>query len=136
MANVFYGIATNGGTHFYQNTAPTSALADKLLDDRLKALTTADANDFLYAWESSRGYDPEPKLDRIKARVLVINAADDERNPPETGVTEAAVKRIKDAKIHLIPASGETRGHATTGNAKFYAKELGELLATAPKRAM
>lgn len=136
VANVFFGIATNGGTLAFQKAAPTAALADKLLDDRLKALTPADANDFLYAWESSRDYDPEPKLDRIKARVLVINAADDERNPPETGITEAAVKRIKDAKIHLIPASVDTRGHATTGMAKFYKKELAELLASAPKRGM
>ncbi len=136
VANVFYGIATNGGTLAFQKAAPTAALANKLLDDRLKALTPADANDFLYAWDSSRDYDPESKLDRIKARVLVINAADDERNPPETGVTEAAVKRIKDARIHLIPASEETRGHATTGMAKFYKDALAELLRTAPRRTM
>ncbi len=37
--------------------------------------------------------------------LLAINAADDERNPPETGVTEAAVRRIKNGKIYLIPAS-------------------------------
>jgi homoserine O-acetyltransferase len=136
VANVFYGIATNGGTLAFQKATPTAALANKRLDDRLKALTTADANDFLYAWDSSRDYDPEPKLDRIKARVLVINAADDERNPPETGITEAAVKKIKDAKIHLIPASAETRGHGTTGMAKFYKQELAELLASAPRRGM
>ena len=133
---MFYGIATNGGTLAFQQAAPTAALANKLLDDRLKALSGADTNDFLYAWDSSRDYDPEPRLDRIKARVLVINAADDERNPPETGITENAVKRIKDAKIHLIPWGPDSRGHATTGNAKLYAKELGELLATAPKKTM
>jgi len=136
VANVFYGIATNGGTLAYQQMAPTREAADKLLDDRLKSLSTADTNDFLYAWDSSRDYDPEPKLERIKARVLVINAADDERNPPETGITEAALKKIKDVKLHLIPASTETRGHGTTGNAKFYANELAELLRTAPKKTM
>jgi homoserine O-acetyltransferase len=68
--------------------------------------------------------------------VLAINAADDERNPPETGVTEAAVKRIKNGKIYLIPASNETRGHLTTGNAKFYAEQVKELLATTPQKTM
>ena len=68
--------------------------------------------------------------------MLAINAADDERNPPETGVTEAAVKRIKNGKIYLIPASNETRGHLTTGNAKFYAQQLRELLQTAPQKTM
>ena len=52
--------------------------------------------------------------------LLAINAADDERNPPETGVTDAALKRVKNGKLYLIPASTETRGHLTTGNAKFY----------------
>ncbi len=47
--------------------------------------------------------------------MLAINAADDERNPPETGVTDAALKRIKNAMLLLIPASTETRGHLTTG---------------------
>jgi homoserine O-acetyltransferase/O-succinyltransferase len=135
-ATVFYAIATNGGTLAFQKAAPTREAADKLLDARLKAPFNADANDFVYAWDSSRDYDPSPKLDRIKAAVLAINAADDERNPPETGLMVDALKRIPNAKLHLIPASEETRGHATTGMAKFYKKELEALLKTAPKRAM
>ena len=72
----------------------------------------------------------------IEATLLAINAADDERNPPETGVTDAALKRIKNGRLFLIPASTDTRGHLTTGNAKFYKKQLEELLQTAPQRAM
>ena len=44
--------------------------------------------------------------------------------------------RIKNHKIHMIPASVDTRGHGTTGMAKFYKKELQELLASAPRKAM
>jgi homoserine O-acetyltransferase len=73
-------------------------------------------------------------LERITAPLLLINAADDERNPPETGVTEAAMKRVKNGRLLLIPASEYTRGHATTGMAKFYAKELQEFLQAAPRR--
>ena len=94
-AAVFFNLATNGGTLAFQKMAPTREAADKLLDQRLAALTNADANDYLYQWESSGDYDPSPGLGRIKAAVLVINAADDERNPPETGLTEAALKQIK-----------------------------------------
>ena len=61
VANVFYGIATNGGTLAYQKVAPTRELADKLLDERLAAPFTADANDFLYQWDSSRDYNPSPR---------------------------------------------------------------------------
>ena len=131
-----YGIASAGGTLAYQTLAPTAAKADKMVDDRLKTAITADANDFIYQWESSRDFNPSAGLEKIEATLLLINAADDERNPPETGITDAAMKRIRNGKLYLIPASPETRGHLTTGNAKFYARQLQELLQTAPQRAM
>jgi homoserine O-acetyltransferase len=136
LASVFFGIATSGGTLNYQKVAPTSAQADKLVDGRLAAPMTADANDFLWAWGSSADYDAAPMLERIEAPVLAINAADDERNPPETGIEAAALKRVKNAKLYLIPASEETRGHGTTGMAKFYSRQLEDFLQTAPRRAM
>lgn len=131
-AAVFYNLATNGGTLAIQKAAPTREAADKLLDQRLAALTKADANDYLYQWDASGDYDPSPGLGRIKAAVLVINAADDERNPPETGLTEAALKQIKSARLFLIPASEQTRGHGTTAMAKFYKQPLTELLQGTP----
>jgi homoserine O-acetyltransferase len=133
LANVFYATATSGGTLAYQKLAPTREQADKIIDERLAAPFEADANDFIYAWESSGDYDPTPLLERIKAPLLLINAADDERNPPETGITEAAMKRAKNERLLLIPASEDTRGHATTGMAKFYAKELQAFLQSAPR---
>ncbi len=131
-----YGIASAGGTLAYQALAPTAAKADKMVDERLAAPVTADANDFIYQWEASHDYNPSDRLERVEAALLVINSADDERNPPETGITEAALKRVKNGRLYLIPASSETRGHLTTGNAKFYAEQIRQLLQTAPKRAM
>ncbi len=134
-ASVFYALATAGGTLNYQKQAPNRAQADKVVEARLAAATTADANDFLWQWQSSGDYDPSPDLEKIEARVLAINAADDERNPPETGLTDAAMKRIKDGKLLLIPASEQSSGHSTTGNAKFYAAAIRDLLATAPQKS-
>ncbi|MBN8945030.1 MAG: alpha/beta fold hydrolase [Rhizobiales bacterium] len=136
VANVFFGIATSGGSLAYQKAAPTSTLADKLLDERLAAPFTADANDFLYQWESSRDYNPSPGLDRIKAQLLAINSADDERNPPETGIMERELARIGNARLYLIPASEETRGHGTTGMARFWKQQLQDFLRAVPRRAM
>jgi homoserine O-acetyltransferase len=136
LASVFFGIATNGGTLNYQKLAPTREKADKLVDARLASPMTADANDFLWQWGSSADFDPAPELEKIEATVLAINAADDERNPPETGVTLEALKRVKNGRLYLILASDETAGHGTTGNAKFYAKELKKLLEEAPRRGM
>jgi homoserine O-acetyltransferase len=131
-----FAIATTGGTLAFQAQAPTAAKADKIVDDRLATPITADANDFLYQWEASHDYDPSAGLEKIEAATLLINAADDERNPPETGITEAAMKRVKNGKLFLIPASAQTRGHSTTGAASFYAQPLRELLQSAPQRTM
>lgn len=136
LASVFFAIATNGGTLNFQKQAPTRALADKVVDARLAAPMTADANDFLWQWGSSGDYDAAPNLAKIEATLLAINAADDERNPPETGLTEAAIKQVKNGRLLLIPASEQSSGHGTTGSAKFYAKQLQDLLQTAPQRAM
>lgn len=134
IANVYFGIATSGGTVAFQTMAPTREAADKLLAERLNAAFNADANDFMYQWDASRDYDPSPKLEAIKAPLLAINSADDERNPPETGIMERELKRLPKAKLLLIPASAETRGHGTTGLAKFWAKDLAAWLAEIPRR--
>jgi homoserine O-acetyltransferase len=135
-ASITFGIATAGGTLNYQTLAPTGAAADKMIEDRLKAPFVADANDFLYQWESSHDYNPSADLEKIEATLLAINAADDERNPPETGLMDSALKRIRNAKLLLIPASKDSKGHLTTGDAKFYKQQLQELLQTAPQRTM
>jgi homoserine O-acetyltransferase/O-succinyltransferase len=133
-ALVYYGVATNGGTQAWQRLAPTRAAADKMLTDRLAAASPIDANDLLYQYDASRDYNPSPKLDEIRAQVLAINAADDERNPPELGIMERELARIKSVKFYLIPASDQTRGHGTYMIAKLWTKQLSEFLVTVPNR--
>jgi homoserine O-acetyltransferase/O-succinyltransferase len=127
-----YQIATGGGTLGYQTLVPTATQADKMVDERLAAPVTADANDFVYQWEASHDQrDGEDRGDAAgdQCRRRRAQSAGDRRH-------EAAVKRIKNGKIYLIPASTETRGHLTTGNAKFYAQSLRDLLQSAPQRTM
>lgn len=133
FASVFFGIATAGGSQRYQKIAGTREAADKLLDARLSAKFAPDANDVLYQWDSSRDFNPAG-LEKIEAHVLAINAADDERNPPETGVMDREIRKVKNGRVFLIPASEETAGHLTTGSAKWYRKELGEFLQSVPRR--
>jgi homoserine O-acetyltransferase len=134
FASVFYGIGTNGGDQALFRAAPTREKADQLLDGRLKALFRLDANDVLYQWDSSRDYNPSPGLERIQAALLAINSADDERNPPELGIMERELKRVKNGRLLLIPGSDQTAGHGTTGQAKWWAQELAALLRNAPQR--
>lgn len=133
FASVFYNFASNGGNQALQKATPTRALADQLLDQRLKAAFNGDANDHLYQWDSSRDYNPSAGLDRIGATLLAINSADDERNPPETGTLEREIKRVKNGRIFLIPASEQTAGHGTTFQARFWKQQLTDLLQKAPR---
>jgi homoserine O-acetyltransferase len=135
LASVFFAVGTNGGNQGLYKAAPTREKADQLLQQRLSAPFRGDANDHLYQWDSSRDYNPSPGLERIRAVLLAINSADDERNPPELGVLEREIKRVKNGRAFLIPASDQTAGHGTTGQAKFWKKELAEVLQSAPRRA-
>ena len=136
IANVVYATGTNGGDLAYQRLAPTREAADKMVDQRLGAPYTMDTNDFIYQWQSSADYNPEPDLEKIKAQVLVVNSADDERNPVATGLLDAAMKKVRNGKVFMIPASPTTGGHGTTGGmAKLYAEEVRKLIETAPRLA-
>jgi homoserine O-acetyltransferase len=136
LASVFMGVATSGGTLAYQALAPTRAKADAMINERLAAPPPNDANDFIYQWEASRDYNPAPDLDKIIAPLLAINSADDERNPPETGLLTQALAHVAHGQILLIPASAETRGHGTTGMARFWKQKLADFLDSLPKQPM
>jgi homoserine O-acetyltransferase len=134
IASVFFDIATNNGSMAHAKNAPTRLEADKFLDERLARPFTADANDLLYLWDSSRDYDASAGLENIRAALFAVNSADDERYPAETGILERALKRVKNGRSYLIPASTETRGHGTTGMAKFWKQQVGNWLETISQR--
>ncbi len=133
FASVFYGAATIGGNQGLYKVAATRDKADALINQRLTGPFPGDANDHLFQWESSADYDPSKGLERITAAVLAINSSDDERNPPELGVMEREIQRVKNARVLIVPGSPDTFGHGTTAFAKFWKKELAELLQTAPR---
>ncbi|HEY6241780.1 MAG TPA: alpha/beta fold hydrolase [Burkholderiales bacterium] len=132
---VQFGIATSGGSRALYDQAPTREKADALVAQRLAQPFRGDANDILYQWESSDDYNPSPGLERIQAALVTINSADDERNPPELGIVEREIKRVKNGRYVLIPASADTRGHGTTANAALWKRYLADLLLRAPRTA-
>ena len=128
-----YGLATIGGNQALLKAAPNAAEGDKLIAQRLAAPFTGDANDTLFQWESSADYDPSAGLEKITATVVAVNSSDDERNPPEFGVMESSMKRLKSGRYVLLPGGPDTRGHGTTGMAKLWKQELADLLQKAPR---
>jgi homoserine O-acetyltransferase len=82
----------------------------------------------LYQFDSSRDYNPEPKLESITTHLLAVNSADDAVNPPELGIMEKEIKRVKNGRFILLPITEETRGHGTHTVASIWQKYLAELL--------
>jgi homoserine O-acetyltransferase/O-succinyltransferase len=114
---------------YWQKAYPTREVADKGLDDYFKArLPGLDANDLLYAVNASRNYDPSPQLEKITAPVMYINSADDFINPPELGIAEREIKKVKNGRFVDLPISDETRGHGTHTRAAVWKQYLAELL--------
>jgi len=123
-----FNIMTNNAG-FLQQQAPSRAKAvvlyDQWVSDYAKSI---DADDYLYWFESSYDYDPSAELDRIQARLVAVNFADDLLNPAELGTMEAAMTHIKTGRYVLIPASPATRGHQTLTLASVWKGPLTDLL--------
>ncbi len=111
-----------------QERAPTRQAADEFYSELVEGARAADANNRLYQIEASMDYDPSADLGKITAKLLLINFADDELNPPELGVVEPAIALIPRARFVLIPASSETRGHFTNSMASVWKNYLEDYL--------
>jgi len=114
---------------------PTLEKADAVLNAYLTSFpTNHDANDVLYALESSRDYDPGPALEKITAPLLAINSADDLINPPDQGILEREIKRVKRGRAIVLPESSQTVGHGSHTKAMLWKKYLVKFLKqTEPK---
>jgi len=134
-----YSAAGNFGTESptrIQEMAPTLAATNALYERRLEEAAKGDANNQLWAIEAIQDYNPEPDLDKITAKVLLINDAEDHANPPELGTVERAMKRVKHGRYVLLPAGVDTHGHFSHYYAKLWKPYLIEFMATlGPARA-
>ena len=122
-----FNIMTDSASRL-QEQAPTRAKAAELYDSLIAGAAKLDANDYLYWYESSYDYDPEAQLGKIKAKVLAVNFSDDELNPPELGVMEREIPRIKQARFVTLPPTSGGRGHQTLTLAALWKRYVVELL--------
>lgn len=110
---------------------PTRAAVDQMVEANMAASlgSDRDANDVIYQTDASRTYDPWDKLDRIKARVLWINFADDLINPVSLEIADKAVARMPGARFILVPGSEKTRGHGTLSQPDHWVAEIAKFMA-------
>ena len=126
-AEMLYLVSSNSVLRMRE--APTLAGSDELLDRYVAhATTTLDANDVLYAVAASRDYDPGPALEKITVPLLAVNSADDLINPPELGVLEREIEKVKHGEAVVIPASDQTVGHGSHTKAVLWKQYLVRLL--------
>ena len=112
-----------------QLALPTREAADQFLDKLMqRQLDDLDANDLLYQVNASRDYDPSSGLEKIKVPLTQVNSADDFINPPELGIAEREIKRVKGGRFVLLPASEQTHGHGTHTWAALWQNDLAQLL--------
>ena len=114
--------------------APTRELADAAFERRFYEARPTDANDMLYHYDCSRDYNPQPDLEKIKAPLYAVNSADDQVNPPELGILEREIKRVKHGRYILIPTDDRTRGHGTHSLPAIWSGYLAELLKESEKQ--
>jgi homoserine O-acetyltransferase len=126
-AGIFY--IAGGAPLQMQKNLPARDAADAAIQDFVKKFAADhDATDLLYAVNASRNYDPSPQLEKITVPVMFVNSADDFINPPELGIAEREIKRVKKGRFVLIPISEQTHGHGTHTWAAVWQQYLKELL--------
>jgi len=87
-----------------------------------------DANDLVYALDASRNYNPEPNLERIRARVIAVNTEDDFINNSDAKLMATLMKRVRRGRFVLLPESAGTHGHSSGGDPSLWKQYLEELM--------
>ena len=87
-----------------------------------------DATDLVYALDASRNYNPEPNLERIRARTIAVNAADDFISNTDEAVMQTLMKRVKRGRFVLLPETAGTHGHSSGGDPSLWTQYLAELM--------
>jgi homoserine O-acetyltransferase/O-succinyltransferase len=122
-------LVLSGSPHEWMRQAPDRAAADAAVDAYMAdRLSRTDANDLLFALDASRDYDPSGRLETIQAPLLAVNFADDAINPPELGLLEKGVARVKKGQVVIFSLSEKTHGQQTHTWADLWKTYLTELL--------
>ncbi len=124
-----------GSAPLYDQTLlPTQSASDAYFMEKVKPTAMRlDANDMMYQFESSRDYDPEPDLGKITAALLAVNSADDQINPPELGIVDKDIAKVRHGRFVLLPITSATRGHGTHTLPAIWGKYLEQLLTSSAR---
>lgn len=111
-----------------QTAAPTRDQVNQYVDKTIADGGKLDANDYLYWFESSWDYNPEPELGKIRAPLYAVNFADDMINAVDLGVMQRTVPKVANGRYVEMPESERTYGHQTLAHPEVWKGYLSELL--------
>ncbi len=126
-----FAMMVDSATHL-QAIAPTREKANAYYDQIVQNAKRLDANDYLYRWEASADFNPQPDLDKIKARFLAINFSDDLINPPELKVMEREMGRVKNGRYVMIQGGEKSLGHQNLSQGALWSPYVAEFLRQLP----
>ena len=82
-----------------------------------------DANDLLYAFESSRDFDAEPALSQIKTKVFALNFADDEFYRDSLQTLEQDIKQVHQGQFVVRPVTPGSAGHFSMAHPNLWKEQ-------------
>jgi len=126
-----FSLMVDSATHL-QAVAPTREKAIAYYDQLVQNARRLDANDYLYRWEASADYNPQPDLDKIKTRFLAINFSDDLINPSELKVMEREMSRLRNGKHVMIQAGEKSLGHQNLSQGALWGSYVAEFMKQLP----
>ncbi len=122
-----FTIMADSATHL-QTIGPTREKAIAYYEQIVQSAKRLDANDYLYHWEASADYTPQPDLEKITAKFLAINFADDEINPAQLKILEREMPRVKNGRYVVIPPGENSLGHQNLSQGALWGPYVAEFL--------
>jgi homoserine O-acetyltransferase len=115
LAMMAFWVFIDGVGHLW-DVAPTRERSFQYLSELAKQLAqNLDANDWIYQLRVNDGFDAYSQLERVNARVLVINMAGDEMVPVDLGHLEKAMQKLGAKAEYLLVKEAAGYGHLAVG---------------------
>ena len=116
------------GVPALQQEVRTPEAADALIRGIKSQTSGGDANDLLYAFESSQDFNAEPGLSQIKAKVFALNFTDDEFYRDSLQVLQHCIQRVPQGRAVIRPVSVGSAGHFTMSHPDLWKDQVGAFM--------
>jgi len=116
------------GVPALQHEVPSTEAAEAFIRGIKSQVKGQDANDVIYAFDSSRDFNAEPGLHQIKTKVFALNFADDEFYRDSLQILERDIQQVHQGKIAIRPISAGSVGHFTMSHPALWKDQVQEFM--------